>query len=48
MPHIESNIPQNARSTLYPRVFILKAKELLEHMKQQGFKRGTTTTFLRK
>ena len=36
-------------STLSLRDFIPKAKELLERMKQQGFKRGTTgTTSLRK
>ena len=48
MPHIKSNIPQNARSSLYLRDFILKAKELLERTKQQGFKRDITTTSLRK
>ena len=36
-----------ARSTLCLRDFIPKAKELLERMKQQGSKRGTTGTSLR-
>ena len=36
------------RSTLCFRDFIPKAKELLERMKQQGSKRGTTGTSLRK
>ena len=34
-----------ARSTLCLRDFIPKAKDLLERMKQQGFKRGTKGTF---
>ena len=57
MSHIERNIPENifhsvmkdeflriTRSTLCLRDF----KGLLEHMKHQGFKRGTTGTSLRK
>ena len=35
-------------STVCIRDFIHKAKELLEGMKQQGSKRGTTDTSLRK
>ena len=34
--------------TLCPRDFTPMAKELLERMKQQDSKRGTTGTFLRK
>ena len=37
-----------ACSTLCLWDFIPKGKELLEHMKQQGSKRGTADTFLRK
>ena len=37
-----------ACSTLCLMDFIPKAKELLEHMKQQGSKHGNTSTFLRK
>ena len=37
-----------ARSNLYLRNFIPKAKELFERMKQHGSKHGTTGTSLRK
>lgn len=37
-----------ACSTLRLRSFIPKAQELLERMKQQSSKRGTTCTYLRK
>ena len=45
---IKGKFLRTARSALYLRDFIPKAKELLEHMKQQGFKPGATGTSLKK
>ena len=45
---IKSDFFRIARSTLCLRDFILKAKEFLGRMKQQGSKRGTSGTSLRK
>ena len=45
---VEGEFLRTAPSTLYLRDFVNKAKELLEGMKQQGSKRGTTGTPLRK
>ena len=45
---IKSEFLRIAYSTLRLNDFISKVKELLEHIKQQGFKRGTTGTSLRK